>query len=310
MRGRISFRPGAVQHVYQNTYNGYLIFYSVRDCLAFITIIGTVARKYNVRILGICLMVDHIHLLVEAPSKEELSRFVHDYTWWFSLERNAWYGESGPFFKGPFGYSSKVTDKDIRNAIAYLYNNPVERQVCSRPEQAQWNLLAYAASDFPFSQPIRMEIASAPLRRAVEEVKVSRKEDRPLNYIRLKKMTEKLRPEEQQQLTDLIVSSYNCVDYADLIERFDNYDNLVLALNTTKGSEYTLKEEFVGRSDRIYGRMSNFLLDSHRIDNIDDLLRLPEEERRSLIEPLGIRTGASLRQIEKYLHLPPMVPGA
>lgn len=305
MRGRISFRPGAVQHVYQNTIHGFLIFYSVRDCLAFFTLIATTARKYNVRILGICLMVDHIHVLVEAQDKEELSRFVHDYTWQFSMARNAWYGESGPFFNSPFGRASKVTDKDIRSAIAYLFNNPVERQMCNRPEEAQWNFLAYATTDHPFSQPIKIERASAPLRRAIEEVKVTRRKDRPLSYLRLQKMTEKLRLEEQLQLTDLIVSSYNCIDYGDLIGRFDSYENLVTALNTTKGSEYAIKEEFVGRSDRLYGRMSNCLLQSRRIAAIDDLLRLPEEERRNLMEPLNLRTGATRRQIEKYLHLTP-----
>ena len=207
MRGRISFRPGAVQHIYQNTYNGFLVFYSVRDFLAFFTIFTTTARRYNVRILGLCLMVDHLHVLVEAPNKAELSRFVHDYTWRFSMARNAWYGEGGAFFRSPFGRASKVSDKDIRSAIAYLYNNPVERQMCNRPEQAQWNFLAYAVSGHPFSQPLRLEKASAPMRRAIEEAKVSRREDTPLNYLRLEQMTRKLRPEEQLQLTDLIVSS-------------------------------------------------------------------------------------------------------
>lgn len=305
MRGRISFRPGAVQHVYQNTIDGFLIFYSVRDCLAFFTIFTTTARKYKVRILGLCLMVDHIHLLVEASDRSELSRFVHDYTRQFSQARNVWYEECGPFFRGPFGRASKVTDKDIRSAIAYLYNNPVERQMCSRPESAQWNFLAYAAGSHPFSQPLRLEKASAPMRRAVEEVKASRREDKPINYQRLHLMTRKLGQEEQLQLTDLIVSSYNCIDYDALFHRFDNYGNLVLALNTTKGSEYAIKEEFVGHSDRIYGRMSNFLLRSHRIATIDELLRLSEDERRELMNPLSVRTGASRRQIEKYLHLSP-----
>ena len=307
MRGRISFRPGAVQHIYQNTYNGFLVFYSVRDFLAFFTIFTTPARRYNVRILGLCLMVDHLHVLVEAPNKAELSRFVHDYTWRFSMARNAWYGEGGAFFRSPFGRASKVSDKDIRSAIAYLYNNPVERQMCNRPEQAQWNFLAYAVSGHPFSQPLRLEKASAPMRRAIEEAKVSRREDTPLNYLRLEQMTRKLRPEEQLQLTDLIVSSYNCIDYDDLIGHFDSHEKLVIALNTTKGSEYSIKEEFVGRSDRIYGRMSNFLLLSRRIATIDDLLRLSEEERRDLMEPLAMRTGASRKQIEKYLHLPPAI---
>ena len=305
MRGRISFKQGAVQHVYQKTIDGFLIFYSVRDRLVFFTIFATAARRYNIRILGICLMVDHVHILAEARCKRDLDLFVSLYTSWFVKSYNDWYGRKGPLFHEHYGIASKVHDKDIRNAIAYLYNNPVERHLCRRAEKARWNLLAYAANRFPFSTPIHLDKARAPMRRAVEEVKANRLENRPLNYAQLKRITKPLLPEEQQQLTDYIVSTYNCVDYADLLYRFESYDKLVMAINTTTGSEYAIHEDFVGRSDRYYGQMSDFLLESHRIETIDNLLQLPEEERRSLLAPLGLRTGASHRQLEKYLHLRP-----
>ena len=305
MRGRISFKSGAVQHLYQRTIDGFLIFYSVRDYLVFLTILATAARRYNVRLLGLCLMVDHIHILVEAPDKKELDRFVCLYTSWFVKTYNEWYGRKGPFIQEHYGIASKVYDKDIRNAIAYLYNNPVERQICRRAEQARWNLLAYGNCRYPFSHPFRLDKARAPMRRAVEEVRASRQEGRPLNYAQLKRITKFLRPEEQTQLTDFIVGCYNCVEYPELFYRFGSYDELVTAINTTTGSEYAIQEDFVGRSDRIYSQMSTFLLESHRIEAIDDLLRLPEDQRRELLEPLGIRTGASRRQLEKYLHLHP-----
>lgn len=308
MRGRISFKQGAIQHVYQRTIDGFLIFYSVRDQLVFFTIFATAARRYNIRILGLCLMVDHIHILVEARCKRDLDLFVSLYTSWFVKSYNDWYGRKGPFFQQHYGIASKVHDKDIRNAIAYLYNNPVERHLCRRAEQARWNLLAYAADRFPFSTPIHLDKARAPMRRAMEEIKADRQENRPLNYAQLKRITNPLLPKEQQQLTDFIISIYNCVDYADLFYRFESYDKLVMAINTTTGSEYAIQENYVGRSDRVYGQMSDFLLESHRIEAIDDLLRLPETERRDLMAPLGLRIAATRRQLEKYLHLRPDNP--
>lgn len=303
MRGKITFRQGAVQHIYQKTINGFLIFYSTRDCLVFFTILATAARRYHVHILGICLMVDHVHILAEARCKRDIDLFVRLYTSWFARMYNDWYGKNGPFFCSPYGISSKVSDKDIRNSIAYLYNNPVERLMCKRAEQAHWNFLAYADVQYPFSPPVRLDKARATMRHAIEDVKISRREDRPLNYAQLKRITKPLLPEEQQQLTDFIVQSYNCVDYADLLYRYGSYKDMVMAINTTTGSEYVIKEDFVGKSDRIYQKMSAFLLESHRIESMDELLRLPESERRALIAPLGIRTGASRRQLEKYLHL-------
>lgn len=304
MRGRISFRQGAIQHIYQNTVDGVLIFYSVRDFLVFFTTFATVSRHYDIRILGICLMFDHIHLLVEARNKACLDRFVSHYTSWFVRQYNEWYGLKGSLFNRAYGLASKVSDKDIRSAIAYLYNNPVERLLCLRAEQSRWNFLAFGERPYPFSSPIRLDKARAPMRRAVEEVKISRKDERPLNYAQLKRITRHLTPAEQQQLTDFAISTYNCIDYQDLIYRFDDYGSLLTALSTTTGSEHGLKETFVGRSDKIYQQMTTFLLESHCISNPDDLLRMPLEKRRELFEPLWIWSGVSRRQVEKYLHLP------
>lgn len=134
MKGRLFFSDGAIQHICQKTVNGFLIFYSVRDCVVFFTFIATAARRYNIRILGICLMVDHIHVLVEVRSKEEMDQFVSLYTSWFANTYNKWYGLRGPLFTAKYGVASKVDDKKQRSAIAYLYNNPVERLICKRAE--------------------------------------------------------------------------------------------------------------------------------------------------------------------------------
>ena len=170
MKGRLVFTNGAIQHIYQKTVHGFLIFYSVRDCLVFFTMIATAARRYHVRILGICLMVDHVHVLIEVGSKQEMDRFVCLYTSWFANTYNKWYGLKGSLFKAGYGVASKVDDKKQRSAIAYLYNNPVERLICKRAEQYPWNFLAYADGRFPVASPVRLDKARAPMRRAVEEV--------------------------------------------------------------------------------------------------------------------------------------------
>ncbi|MBR0222649.1 MAG: transposase, partial [Bacteroidales bacterium] len=119
------FKAGALHHIYQRTYDGYLIFYSVRDFLVFFTLFCTIARKYHIRVLGICLMYDHIHVLVAAPSKKDLSAFVQEYTCRFARQRNVQYQRKGSFFQRRFGSAPKSGEKKARTAIAYLYNNPV-----------------------------------------------------------------------------------------------------------------------------------------------------------------------------------------
>ena len=303
MRGRNSFHIGAVQHIYQRTHNGFLVFYSVRDYLVFFTILCVAARRYKVIILGICFMVDHIHILAVVNNKEQLQEFVRFYTTEFSKAYNSWHIVNGSLFRGPFGFASKVTGKDIRSAIAYLYNNPVEKQVCRRPEQSQWNFLAYGVSKNPFSDPLRVAQSSAWLRSALKEVSFQVSNSRPLSYAQLHRLSLSLTRTEQKQLADYIIRSYNCIDYAAVSDYFGGYEKMIIAINTTKGSEYDIPEDFTAGSDLIYSKMTQFLLDTGVVDSVDLLLHLPEDIRRSLIAPLCTATGASIKKAAKYLHV-------
>lgn len=303
MKGRLSFHIGAVQHVYQKHYCGYVIFYSVKDCLVFFTMFSITARRFGVRVLGLCIMVDHIHVLVDVPDRGLLGDFVRYYTSWFSREYNSWHGLQGQLFKRPFGVASKSGSKSIRSAIAYLYNNPVEKQLCDRPEQSMWNFLAYGASKNPFSEPLKIDKASASLRHAVQVVKYLRSLEEPISYIQLSNMLNTLNRKEKMQLSEYIIRTYNCIDYEAGAGYFGGYDEMVAAINTTKGSEYSIKEDFVSGSDKIYSKMTNFLLKSNVFESIDALLRLPDEKRFELFEPLALYSGASSKKVAKYLHI-------
>ena len=74
------FRNACVHHIYQKPVDGYVIFHTVRDFLVFLTLFFCVQKKYHVRILCVNPMVDHLHVVLEARSKEELSAFVQEYT--------------------------------------------------------------------------------------------------------------------------------------------------------------------------------------------------------------------------------------
>ena len=303
MKGKCSFQIGAVQHVYQRTHGGFLIFYSVKDYLVFFTLFSIAVRKYHIKVLGLCLMVDHIHVLVIADNKQHLSEFVRYYTTGYSWAYNRWHGQRGVFFKGPFGYASKTRDKDIRSAIAYLYNNPVEKQICRRPEQSQWNFLPYMTSRHPFSEPLRLAYAGAPLRRAIREIRTNFASGKPLTYAQLNRLSRNLSSSEQRQLTDYIIWLYNCIDYAAVSNYFGGYPQMITAINTAKGSEYSIPEDFTSGSDRIYSKMTQFLLDTRVLESIDDLMRMGQEEREAFLDPLCRATGASARKVAKFLHL-------
>ena len=77
---RRRFIEGESNHIYQRTVDGVILFYDKEDFLLFYMIVSVTVKKYNVRVLQMCLMIDHVHMLAESESLEVLADFVRDYT--------------------------------------------------------------------------------------------------------------------------------------------------------------------------------------------------------------------------------------
>lgn len=304
MKGRFRvFKAGALHHIYQRTVGGYLIFYSVRDFIVFFTLFCTVARKRNIQVLGLCLMYDHLHVLISAPSRIEMSSFVRDYTSQFVKNRNAHYSRKGQFFKHRFGSAPKTSDKKARTAISYLYNNPVEKSLCNNAEDYRWNFLKYAHCPNPYSEPLKLSLASRHLRRAINEVNAHRDLEQPLSYSFIDKVSKECSAVELKQLTDFIITAYNCIDYPALESYYDDFSKLLIAINSNTGSEYQIKEIVTADSDKVYGRLARVLKKMTGYSDMTKVLSLPDEDKRRIAWILSAETNATPRQISKYLHL-------
>lgn len=295
-------KAGAVHHIYQNTRNRYLIFYSYTDYLVFYSHLSVAARRYDVRLLGVCLMVDHIHLLVYAADPNQLRAFVQYYTSRFTRKYNLYYGIQGPLFNTPFGGVPKLGHKKVRSAIAYLYNNPVEGLLFDRAEQARWNFLAYAAEKAPFSEKLRMDYARWELRKALKQVKDSSQTDKPLEYAQLSQITEGLSSREVQQFIDYTVRQYACIDYPALTRYYGSYEKMLTAVNANTGSEYDLQEDSHAKDYRIYPKMMARLSGSTQ-RTMKDILALPRERRIEMGRRLMAGLGASAKEAVKLLRL-------
>ena len=138
-----------------------------------------------------CIMYNHVHVLVESENLVELSRFVQRYTSVFTREYNNDVGRTGSLFRKSYGSAPKKEDKKIRSAIIYLGNNPVEKKLCIYADQYRWNFLAYADSPFPFSS-VKVDSRMRNLVNACREVDAAFACMRHLNYAQLRRMFGKL----------------------------------------------------------------------------------------------------------------------
>lgn len=302
MKRRISFN-GILNHCYQRVVKGELLFYSVSDYLVFFTIFCVMVRKFKVQLHALCLMIDHYHMSVVAGGVKHLSDFMSACSWTYAREINPAFHRTGQLFEHNYGSAPKKGSKNARTNIIYVGNNPVERKIVSLAEKYRWNFLAYARSRNPFSEPLVIRNSSWPMRKAVSEVKSHFKAGRYLTPAVLKRISSPLNKGEQAQLTDFIISCYNAIDYEPAIKLFGTYENMIVSMHATTGSEYDVNEVFIGKSDSHYPRLIKLTMKKAGLKDIHDLFKMPEEERYDLFDYLRANSNADSRQIATFLRL-------
>lgn len=300
---RRRFVPEVCMHVYQRTISGFNIFYDLEDFLVFYTIFSVTARMYKVRVVSMCIMYNHVHVLVESESLVELSRFVQRYTSVFTREYNNDVGRTGSLFRKSYGSAPKKDDKKIRSAIIYLGNNPVEKKLCIYADQYRWNFLAYADEPFPFASDLKVTSRIKALVNACREVDAAFACMRPLNYAQLRRMFSKLSYKEKEYLTDYIINVYSPFCHETMLGYFGSYEKMKLAVRSNTGSEYDIHEDYDPASDVAYGQMIDFLRSKYGFLQVRKVIVLPLDERVSLAKELQKHVPASMKQICRFLHI-------
>ena len=302
---RKPFRSQSVLHLYQNTVNGYLLFYSLIDRLAFFSLVCLAAPKYGIRLLGLCLMPDHVHMLLETGNRRSLVVFTKEVFSRFSKNQNRWLGRKGQLFRRTYGCALKIGHKAIRTAIAYLFNNPVEKQLCELAEEYRWNFLAYSQQPFPFSEPFAIRRASPAMQRAIRTIRNEHEDGRPLSFPLLNNLLRGLSSAETEQLTDYAISLYSVIDHSEIISYYGSYETVLTAVHANTGSEYDIREDRDVKSDVPYGAIEGALLSDGRFKHVHDILRLEESARKALFAGLLRTVAAPSRLMEKFLRLEP-----
>lgn len=304
MRKKRRFYRGVPNHIYQRAQNGFNLFYCDEDRLVFYTIFSVCAlRAADIQVLGLCLMYDHFHTLIVSERVEAISAFMDHCTSWFARIFNESVGRKGRLFHKNFGSAPKWGLKKIHSAIAYLFNNPVEKQLCANAEDFRWSFLPYMHNTNPFSNKTISRNASASLKKTKKEIEWFRGIGEPLNYSCLRRWRNSLDPSEWEEVVDYIIVKYSSFDYEALLDYYDSYENMLIAVNSNTGGEYDIREEFNAFSDLAYGEMLDYCRYSMKDAKVRELIMWPIEKKLNLFHQLKINTSATDRQICKFLHL-------
>ena len=299
------FVPGECMHVYQRSVGGFNIFYDLEDYLVFYTIFSIVAKQYNVSVMELCIMLDHVHILLSSMHLDEISALIRHYTSMFVREYNMDVGRKGALFHKSYGSAPKRGGKSIRTTIVYIGNNPVEKGICCDAEQYYWNFLRFYNEASSDRIPVRR--LSRKLQALFREVTELREKSAYLGYSRLRRMFKKLDEMEKQLLINHIVREYFPFDIQSLLSYYESYDDMLHAMHSTSGAEYDIKEHYSPESNRVYDDMAKVVRASFCEAGCGAQVRkvtmLPEEEKFMMAQKLQKYTSASVRQIEKFLNM-------
>lgn len=239
------YRDGCTHHVYCKAVDGNIIFYSVQDCIYYLSLYYLLAKRYGIRTLAFDIMPNHIHSNELAPSKEQFLLFHCRLNSEFSQGYNEWHGRSGQLFMSPFGFAPKTVGKRIRENIAYIINNPVAGKLTKTIQGYKWNLVAYRDSDHPFSEKNQLNRSSHRFRRSIDLLKHYHSKGSPLDYNRQNTLFKGLSSKERAQLIDRIISLYNCIDYKAVSRYYQgSFENTLMVISASSGSEHDIPEDF------------------------------------------------------------------
>ena len=297
------YRKG-LQHVFQISVDRGIIFYTDADFIVFFTLLCCFSVKYHIRIVSLCIMKNHFHILGYFGSPVNMELFINAVCSVYARMYNKRYHRKGKLFKKPFGSAPKYKESDIYDCMIYINNNPVPKRAAEHAIDYRWNFLAYMDSKFPFSDAF--DFASAPDNMISKYLEIVRAHDSGLyiDYTLFDELVLGLNDKQHQQIMDMIVSIYNVIDYRVMLSKWLSKESVSGILDLVKGSEYDLKEDSSQEDYKEYDKMNQiagkmgFDLSRIRFDSEGVDRSFVDKVRNNCIYSFN----PSSMELDKYFH--------
>ena len=142
-RHRRSRPDGAIHHVLNRGNRRATVFHKPADYDAFFNLIATTLDHVPMRILSVCLMPNHFHLVVWPFRGIELSAYMHHLTNAHVRRYHRHYGTTGlgHVYQGRYKNFLVQSDPHLYNVIRYVEANPLRCGLVKDAAQWQWSSL-------------------------------------------------------------------------------------------------------------------------------------------------------------------------
>ena len=136
-RSRCVF-PGVAHHITQRGNDRQPVFLSSDDRRLYLDFLSHHAARSGARLLGYCLMTNHVHLVAVPERQDSLARTLGRVHSQYALALHRAEGRSGHLWQNRY-FSCPLDESHLIAALRYTDLNPVRAGLAARPWDWPWS---------------------------------------------------------------------------------------------------------------------------------------------------------------------------
>lgn len=134
------FVPDLALHVVQRGHDRQPVFIQDSDFRYFLGNLADVKKELEIRLLGYCLMTNHVHLiLMPGENVQAVSKLMRVLAARQTRRVNKLEKRSGTLWDGRFKASLVATDEYLLSCCRYVDLNPVRAAIVAEPQEYEWS---------------------------------------------------------------------------------------------------------------------------------------------------------------------------
>ena len=128
-------------HVLNRANRKAVVFHEASDYLAFVHLIAKAQVRLEIPLFAICLMPNHVHLVVRPNGDGDISRWMQ---WLFTTHASHYhckYGTTGHVWQGRYKHVPVQGDHHLLTLMRYVERNALRANLVHRAEEWRWGSL-------------------------------------------------------------------------------------------------------------------------------------------------------------------------
>ena len=133
--------PGCPHHLTQRGNNRQPVFFVDDDRRVYLELLREQAERFELAVVGYCLMTNHIHLVVTPLHEQSLAKAIGSTHLKYTRYINRLHGRCGHLWQDRF-FSSPLDGEYFWRAMRYVERNPVRARLVRRAWRYAWSSAA------------------------------------------------------------------------------------------------------------------------------------------------------------------------